>query len=61
MENNYSIIDVEEIFCISFNQDYTYMILGTEKGFSIFSSSPFQLKFNRGKIIYYFYRFSRWN
>ena len=53
MENNNPIINANEILCISFNQDYTYMSLGTEKGFIIYKTNPFQQKLNRGKIYNY--------
>lgn len=50
MENNNPIINLNEILYISFNQDYSYMSVGTEKGFIIYNTNPFHQKFNRGKF-----------
>ncbi len=56
MKNENDIIIAQEILCISFNQDYSCMAAGTEKGFYIFNTNPFKKKFFRGKKIFnYFY------
>lgn len=49
MKNINEPIRVEEILCISFNQDYSCMAAGTERGFIIFNTNPFKKKFFRGK------------
>jgi hypothetical protein len=49
MKNENEIIIAKEILCISFNQDYSCMAAGTEKGFMIFNTNPFKKKFSRSK------------
>ena len=39
----------ETILCISYNQDQGCFAVGTESGFSIYNSDPFQEAFSRGK------------
>ena len=52
MKNENEIIIAKEILCISFNQDYSCMAAGTEKGFMIFNTNPFKKKFSRSKKKY---------
>lgn len=37
----------EELLYISFNQDCSCFVAGTEKGFKIFTSYPYSLKYER--------------
>ena len=60
MKNENEIIIAKEILCISFNQDYSCMAAGTEKGFMIFNTNPFKKKFSRSVKPYEHYRFSWW-
>ena len=39
-----------EILYTGFNQDYTCVVVGTKKGFRIYSCNPFQKAFVDGKI-----------
>ena len=55
MKNENDIIIAQEILCISFNQDYSCMAAGTEKGFYIFNTNPFKKKFFRGKNIFNYF------
>jgi len=56
MNNTNESIKIEEILCISFNQDYSCMAAGTERGFVIFNTNPFKKKFFRGKNNYIKYK-----
>ena len=55
MKNENDIIIAQEILRISFNQDYSCMAAGTEKGFYIFNTNPFKKKFFRGKKIFNYF------
>lgn len=40
----------EEIQYLSFNQDHTFMTIGTLRGFSIYRLSPLQLMHREGEV-----------
>jgi WD40 repeat protein len=47
MDSNIFIYNDSSLLYISFNQDYSCIIAGTERGFKIFNTNPFLFKFER--------------
>ena len=47
MDSNISTFNDSSLLYISFNQDYSCIIAGTERGFKIFNTNPFLFKFER--------------
>jgi len=39
----------EGLLYMSMNQDQTCLVVGTEKGFKLFDTNPFKLRYHRGK------------
>lgn len=46
----------DNILYVSFNQDFSCFAAGTERGFKIFNSCPFGVKFERSKDSLYTYQ-----
>lgn len=47
MEPNISSFRDEGLLYVSFNQDFSCFVVGTERGFKIYNTLPFGLKFER--------------
>ena len=39
----------DNLLYISLNQDQTCLVVGTEKGFKVYDTIPFKLRYQRGK------------
>ena len=39
----------DSLLYITFNQDCSYIITGTQRGFKIFNSNPLELRYERSK------------
>ena len=53
----------DSLLYITFNQDCSYIITGTQRGFKIFNSNPLELRYERSKnnIIIKNYSIGWWN
>ena len=49
MESNVSSFRDEGLLYFSLNQDFTCLVAGTERGFKIYNTNPFGLKYERSK------------
>lgn len=52
MDSNVSSFRDEGLLYFSFNQDFTCLVAGTERGFKIYNTNPFGLKYERSKLPY---------